>query len=65
MRKIIVPIKNPEKRICKTCGREFVPNKSSHTRQISCTTTCWQDHYNEEHKIARRLREQRRKAKID
>jgi hypothetical protein len=57
---MVKALKNPEKRICRFCGREYVPTRSW---QKNCSIVCWQDQYNKEHDIAKMLREKRRKDK--
>jgi hypothetical protein len=61
---MIKPMKRPETRICKSCGKEFVPEKRNRSRQVSCSIRCWQDKYNREHDIAGQMRELRRRQRV-
>jgi hypothetical protein len=59
---MVKPLKVPEKRKCRLCGKEFVPYRP---HQVYCEPTHYQLDYNKRKDIPGRLREQRKRAKKD
>ena len=57
---MIKPLEMPEMRKCKRCGAEFKPYRP---HQVYCSPVHYQLDYNEQHDIAGKLREIRRKRK--